>query len=165
MSLKARTIIGSIARQLATGMPAANFRGFSIENVDSEAVIKFLHANLSERRQHIIVLDGLDECEEAQVREISQALAGLLHSSQLRINLYCSGRPYMVKWLAEGLRPEYHISLETEEYQTKIALDIGSLIESTLTQQLVGESPELQVGDPTLILTVKETLQERAQGM
>ncbi len=165
MSLKARTILGSIARQLVTGMPAQNFHGFRAENVDSEAVIKFLHANLSERHQYFIVLDGLDECDEAQVPEILRALRGLLHSPQLRIKLYCSSRPSVVKWLAEELRPEYHISLETEEYQAKIALDIGSLIENTLTQQLEGESPELQVGDPTLILTVQETLREKAQGM
>lgn len=165
MSLKARTILGSIARQLATGMPADIFCGFSAENIDLEAIIRFLNANLTERRDYFIVLDGLDECEEAQVQEISQALWSLLHFSLLCVKIYCSGRPYVVKWLTMGLHPEYHIKLETEEHQAKIALDIGKLIETTLTQQLEGNSPELKVGDPTLILTVQETLQEKAQGM
>jgi hypothetical protein len=165
MSLTARTTLGSIARQLATGIPPESFRGFSAENVDSEAMITFLHATLTERRHYFIVLDGLDECEEAQVQEISQALSSLLHSSRLQVRIYFSGRPYVVKWLTEGLHPEYHITLETEENQAKIALDIDSLIKTTLTQQLEGNTPELRVGDPTLILTVQETLQEKAQGM
>jgi len=164
LSLTARTILGSIARQLATGMPTESFRGFSTENVDSETIISFLHATLTKRRHIFIVLDGLDECEEAQVQEIFQALSGLLHS-RLQVKIYCSGRPNVVKWLAEGLHPEYHINLETEENQAKIALDIGSLIKTTLTQQLEGISPELRVGDPTVIVTVQETLQEKAQGM
>lgn len=165
LSLTARTILGSIARQLAKGMPTESFRGFSAVHVDSDAIIKFLRATLSERRHYFIVLDGLDECEEAQVRQLSRVLSGLLHSSRLQVKMYCSGRPSGVKWLAEGLDPDYHISLETEQNQAKIALDIGSLIKTTLTQQLEGISPELRVGDPTVIVTVQETLQEKAQGM
>ena len=165
ISLNARTILGSIAKQLATSIPPERFRGFSAENVDSEAIINFLCDTLTPLRHYYIVLDGLDECEEAQVQEISQALSCLLHSSRLLVKLYCSNRPYVVKWLTEGLHPEYHITLETEENQEKIALDIDSLVKTTLTQQLEGNTPKLRVGDPTLILTVQETLQEKAQGM
>ena len=115
--------------------------------------------------RYFIVLDGLDECEETQIRGIAQALQDLLNSSKLRVKIYCSARPLVVKWLPSGLRSELEVILETPENQSRIANDIGDLIRNTLMEQLDGESPGLEIGDPNLIRTVQDTLQDKAHGM
>ena len=87
-SLQAKTIIGSLARQLVNDLPADAFRQFNHQNTNGIAIIKFLEATLSHTRQYFIVLDGLDECGEAQVREVAKIFHELLLSPQLRIKVF-----------------------------------------------------------------------------
>lgn len=129
------------------------------------AVIEFLGSVLSTDRRYFLILDGLDECEESQIRQAAQALQSLVAMPGLQVKIYLSSRPYVAKWLPVELQPEHRISLQTSDNQQKLAADIDTLIETTLAQQLDGESPELQLGDPTLILTIRETLRKQAQGM
>ncbi len=164
-SLEAKSIVGSIARQLANTLPANAFRGFEYDNTFPTAVIKFLETTLNSARRYFIVLDGLDECEEAQIKIIAEFFHDLLESPLLQIKIYCSGRPIVASWLPLSLRPQQHIVLETIENQNKISLDIRNFINVTLEERLEGETPELQIGDPTLILTILNRLEKGAEGM
>lgn len=157
--------MGTIARQLVERLPAKAFEAFSLASSDVEAIVQYLSTALSEKQRYVIILDGLDECKETQIRETAQALQDLLDMPRLCIKIYFSSRPYVVKWLPLGLRPEAHIALESPENQEKVAFDVGTVIETTLMEQLEGESPELNLGDPALVLTIQHTLQQRAQGM
>lgn len=161
-SLRARTIIGSIARQMVADMPPKAFCNFKLRNGDIEDISKFLGSILTESRRYFIVLDGLEECDERQVQEVALALQDLLDSYKLNLKIYCSARPYVTKWLTSGLRPDLSIILETPENQTKIAHGIRSVIETTLIEHLEGETPDLQLGKPSLILTVQDTLQKQS---
>ena len=160
-SLKATTIIGSIARQLVNDSPEDKFRGFSRET----PVVEFLKNTLSNTRQYFIVLDGLDECSEEQIRETCGMLHDLLSLPHLHIKLFWCSRPNVVDWLPLRLQSQQHINLESVESQGHIASDIGKLIHSRLDEWLHGDSPQLRIGDQTLPWTIVQCLENEAQGM
>ena len=164
-SLKAKTIIGTIARQLVNDLPADAFRDFNLEAKDGTAIIKLLEAILSDTRQYFIVLDGLDECSEAQIKEAAKTFHSLLSSPLLHIKLFWSSRPNVASWLSLKFQPQEHISLDTVESQSRIATDIRQFINTTLGEWLEGDPPELHISDPNLILTIADHLETEAHGM
>lgn len=160
-SLRARTIIGSIARQMLNDVPEDNFRGLSNER----PVVEFLEIALSYNRQYFIILDGLDECNEVQIKEVSQILHGLLNSPRLHIKIFWCSRPNIMDWLPPKLQTEQQISLESTESQDRIACDISDFIKSTLEELLEGDTPKLRISDPTTVSTVVKRLEDEAYGM
>lgn len=164
-SLKAETIIGSVTRQLVSDLPLKAFRAFNQESTHGTSIISFLEATLSHSRQYFIMLDGLDECAEAQVKEVADIFHGLLLSTRLRVKLFWSSRPNVLGWLPKKFLNQQRIDLETVENQSRVAHDIRKLIRITLEEWLDGETPELQLNDPTLIKTILDHLGEEAQGM
>ena len=163
--MKAKTIIGSVARQLLSDLPAKAFRAFNQKSIDETSIISALEVMLSHTRQYFIVLDGLDECEEAQVKEVAGIFHRLLLSPHLGIKLFWSSRPNVLSWLPRRFLTQQHIDLETVENQSRVAHDIRKFILVTLEEWLEGEKPELQIGDPTLIITILDRLEKEAQGM
>ena len=164
-SLKAKTIVGSVARQLLSDLPAKEFCAFNQKSIDETSIISALEVMLSHTREYFIVLDGLDECEEAQVKEVAGIFHGLLLSPHLHIKLFWSSRPNVLSWLPRRFLTQQHIDLETVENQSRVAHDIRKFILVTLEEWLEGETPELQIGDPTLIITIQDRLEKEAQGM
>lgn len=160
-SLKATTIIGSIAKQLVYDLPEDKFRDFSRR----QPIVEFLENALSDTRQYFIILDGLDECNEEQIRETCGTLLGLLNLPYLHIKLFWCSRPNVLDWLSFRVYPHQHINLQSVESQCHIASDIGKLIHSRLEEWLDGDSPQLRIGDPTLPLTIVQCLENKAQGM
>ena len=164
-SLKAKTIIGSVTRQLVSDLPVNAFRAFNQESTHGTSTISFLEATLSHSRKYFIMLDGLDECEEAQVREVADIFHGILLSPRLRIKIFWSSRPNVLSWLPRRFLTERHIDLDIPENQSRVAHDIRKFIHTTLEAWLEGETPELQINDPTLIITILDRLEKEAQGM
>ena len=164
-SLKAKTIIGCIARQLVSDLPANSFRAFNPESTDGTSIISALEAMLSHTRQYFIVLDGLDECGEVQIKEVVEIFLGLLLSPHLRIKFFWSSRPNVLTWLPGRFLNQQRINLETVENQSRVAHDIIKFIVVTLEEWLDGEAPELQINDPSLIETILHCLEREAQGM
>ncbi|KAL9025167.1 MAG: hypothetical protein Q9196_005966 [Gyalolechia fulgens] len=160
-SLKARTIVGSIARQFVDDIPEDNFRGFCNET----PVIEYLEIALSHTRQYFIILDGLDECSEVEIREVSEILHRLLSSPRLQIKIFWFSRPSIIDWLPPKLKTEQQISLETTESQDRIASDIREFIKITLEEWLEGHTPKLRILDPTTVLMAMEYLEKEAHGM
>ncbi|KAL8911353.1 MAG: hypothetical protein Q9172_007688 [Xanthocarpia lactea] len=160
-SLKARTIVGSIARQFVDDIPEDNFRGFC----NDIPVIEYLEIALSHTRQYFIILDGLDECSEVEIREVSEDLHRLLSSPRVQIKIFWFSRPNVVDWLPSKLKTEQQISLETTESQDRIASDIREFIKSTLEEWLEGDTPKLRILDPTTALTVVRYLKKEAHGI
>lgn len=164
-SLKTRTRIGSVARQLVQNLPTDAFRTFNHNNIDEVDIVRFLEATLDHTRQYFIVLDGLDECEEAQVKELAKIFHNLLLSPRLRIGVFWSSRSNLLSWLPGRFLTKQHINLETMENQDKIARDIDEFIQHTLEEWLEGETPELQINDPIVPITIRDRLEKEAQGM
>lgn len=164
-SLKAKTIIGSIAKQLLSDLPASAFRAFNQGSTDGTSIISALEATLDHTRQYFIVLDGLDECREAQIKEVVEIFQGLLLSPHLRIKIFWSSRPNVLSWQPGRLFTQQRINLETVENQSRVAHDISTFILATLEKWLDGETPELQIDNPSLIETILHCLEKEAHGM
>ena len=164
-SLKAETIIGSVARQLVSDLTANAFREFNQESIHGSSIISFLEATLSHSRQYFIVLDGLDECGEAQLKKVADIFHGLLISSRLHIKLFWSSRPNVLNWLLGRFLTQQHIDLDSVENQSRVANDIRKCIRVTLEEWLDGETPEMHINDPTLGITILDHLGNEAQGM
>lgn len=158
-------MIGSVARQLVQNLPADAFRTFNHNNTDEVDIVRFLEATLDHTRRYFIVLDELDECEEAQVKELAEIFHNLLLSPRLRIGVFWSSRSNVLSWLPGRFLTKQHINLETMENQDKIARDIGEFIQRTLEEWLEGETPELQINDPIVPVTIRDRLEKEAQGM
>lgn len=164
-SLQAKNIIGSIARQMVSGLRAEAFFDFDKGPLDGPAILEFLENSLSNTRRHFIILDGLDECNETQIREVTEALYRLLNSSSLHIKLFWSSRSNVLSWLLVKLEPQQRIHLDTVECQKHIAHDIREFINTTLEEWLDRDPPELQIWDPTLVLSIIDHLETEAHGM
>ena len=118
---------------------------------------------LTGERRYFIVLDGLDECEEVQFKNIVEILRGLLGSPLLHIKLFFTTRTSVMSWVPLRLQPEWHIDLDTAEHQARVARDIDNFVNASLQERL--RENELQLRDPTLALKIENVLKTGAQGM
>ena len=144
-SLRARTIFGSIARQLADDLPTEAFRKFQSTAPDLMTISDFLKTVLTGKRRYFIVIDGLDECEEVQFKENANVLRNLLDSAVLNIKLFFTTRTSVKHWVPLKLQPERHIDLDIAENQASVARDIENFVNASLQDRL--SENELQLGD------------------
>lgn len=164
--MRAGTILGSIARQLASHLPPEAFPESSLPITDELALLEFLGTLLGRGFQCTIILDGLDECEEAQIREVANLCRKLIdYSLQQRLRIFWSTRSNVPSWLRQKLLPKQHIYLDTVESQHHIASDIREFVDITLQDWLSGDAPEMQISNPDLILTIVDQLEQKANGM
>ena len=118
---------------------------------------------LTEKRRYFVILDGLDECEEAQFKEIIDVTRSLADSPLLHIKLYFTTRTSVMNWVPLKLQPEWHIDLDTAKNQASVARDIDNFVNASLQERL--RENELQLGDPALVLKIQDALRTGAQGM
>lgn len=146
-------------------LPPTALRELNQESTDGTSIISALEAMLSHTRQYFIVLDGLDECGEVQIKEFVEIFHGLLLSPHLRVKFFWSSRPNVLRWLPGRFLNQQRINLDTVENQSKVAHDIDVFIVVTLKEWLDGDAPELQINDPSLIETILHCLEKEAEGM
>jgi ankyrin repeat domain-containing protein 50 len=159
-SLKARTVIGSLARQLL--LDVAFQVPESISTVtDVDDVVEFLlNVLLCESgRNNIICLDGLDECEENERYQILSALERLSSEPKLNLKIFYSTRAD-TQPAAGPVRIPYQMIIMSSVDKN---IEISEYIQASLEQRL--ESKQLVLGDPGLILRIREELEEKANGM
>ncbi|PQE11929.1 hypothetical protein CJF31_00000051 [Rutstroemia sp. NJR-2017a BVV2] len=160
-SLKARTVIGSLARQLLSSIPDLSIVGDLCETsptLDIEAISKVLHRALPRNYNICFVLDGLDECsglERAMVEQelrTLQAIFTLLLCVSSRIEADDGSRKGYEHFATPSI-----ISLPDDNP------DIEGFISAELETCIM--SRKLQIGDPGLILEIEDALLRGAQGM
>ena len=167
-SLMAKTIIGSklTYSETITQQPTCReLRIFGPQKDKCHRNGQNLATTLSREHLHFVVLDGLDEYPKAGVDEVVEFLDDLSKFQRLPINVFWSSRPSTPDHCPGKLHANHIISLEDSENQMKVTSDILKLIQATLESWLHGDEPELDIGDPNLILSVRDILAERASGM
>ena len=159
-SLQTRTIIGSIARQIFDHVKPdfveaiAEIRSGTI---DTDQVLGYIQKLLpSNSHKYFIIIDGLDECEEKETRMVLQYLKQLLAFKQV-FQVYCSSRPDVFHQISALLKPQWNV------FMSQTSPDMVEYVESTLEQRL--ESESFFVGNPAIILTIRDALLEKAHGM
>ncbi|KAG8525640.1 uncharacterized protein KY384_000400 [Bacidia gigantensis] len=164
-SVQAKTINGSIARQLVMDLPAATLQDFVGKDTNGVVSISVLERTLDPSRQYFIVLDGLDECKEVEIKDVTEFFYGLLLSPVLRVKIFWSSRPNANVWLTEKSLARQRINLESIKYRDMVAHDICKFLRVTLEGYLEGDTPKLEINDPSLALTIRDHLERKAQGM
>lgn len=164
-SLKAREILGSLARQLLQEVPSDKF--IFGETNDSFADIKFntkqILSNmlflLPQNKQYQLVLDGLDDCKHDELSVAIGAIQSLLTSPKHGFKLFWTGRSDLAPEISDQLRPDFQVQISS----LSNGPGISRFIEVALAEAL--ESGRLILRDPEVILTIREALEREAEGM
>lgn len=161
-SLDARTILGSLVRQLLCAIPNLNVAAKSYKNTpfkgDTKGLVSLLMEAFPKDRKIYLILDGVDECGFKQKETLAKALREIQEKLQV---LVC---------LSFREKPDNSIQSVTEQFlATRIVSlpennpDIEDFIETELERCL--QRGLLTIGDPTLILEIQDTLLKGSQGM
>ncbi|KAH8786195.1 hypothetical protein BGZ57DRAFT_789032, partial [Hyaloscypha finlandica] len=161
-SLKARTVIGSLVLQLLRPIPdlsmAAGPLGETTPTLDFEGLISLLQRALPPNFKAYFILDGIDECDDVERQILIQKLRKLQEVFAL---LLCVSTRLEVD-NALGLRLEQFATpnvISIPDDNPDIENFIGAELESCL------QFGKLAIGDPALILEIRNALLEGAQGM
>lgn len=162
-SLRARTILGSLARQLLCAMEEIvvipeNQDAIRAQPLDLDWILNLLKHNIPPTTRAYFVLDGLDECDEREVMEFINCLQAIQDVHPLLACL--SFRQEAGNTMAMRLTQLRHSRTITIPEDNP---DIADFIQTELVSRI--ESSRLILGDPTIVLEIRDTLLEKAQGM
>ncbi|KAJ5211076.1 hypothetical protein N7491_010893 [Penicillium cf. griseofulvum] len=164
VSLSARNIFGSLARQLldAEIEVAENdslqrlYEGS--RDLNTAETIEFLLAHLKDDKKYYIILDGLDECDGSEIQQVARGIAKLCGRAK-GFKLLCTGRPGLERQLFRIIQPNCRIAMT----ERKVESDIDQYIATTLGRCL--DEEQLKLGDPKLIMKISNALHDGSNGM
>ena len=161
-SLRARTIIGSLARQLLRPTPdlseATRWLPDYTPNRDIRGISNLLKRSILPSDKAYFILDGLDECKAPEREELIQELRELqeVFSMRLCVSLRLESNNTLKLGSGEFISPRTVTFPEDNP-------DIEEFIEDELTRCI--ESKSLILGNPALILEIQDALLKGSQGM
>ena len=163
-SLKARTIIGSLARQFLRVIPDLDLTG-TAESLDMtrptlgvDSIFNLIQNTLPTDFKAYVILDGIDDCHYAEREELIQHL----HELQVKLKLLlCISHRLesnsLLKHYVENFKAATSTSIPDNNP------DIEEFIEAELESCI--QSRKLVLGDPSLILEIQDALQAGSKGM
>ncbi|KAI9668478.1 MAG: hypothetical protein M1829_005356 [Trizodia sp. TS-e1964] len=161
-SLKARTVIGSLAHQLLRTIPnlaiSSGLFDETSPDLDLEEIIGLLQHAVPLNYKAYFILDGLDECDFAERQILIQKLRNLQEKFTLLVCVSFRLDPNNALNLGSG---QFNVALHTSFPEDNP--DIEAFIWAELNSCL--KSNKLVIGDPALILEIQNTLQEKSQAM
>jgi Cdc6-like AAA superfamily ATPase len=165
-SLSAKTIIGSIARQILEQLKLDLddlTTDFNTKTLKTEGILDILKNLLSThvRSTQIfcIVLDGVDYCMDADATEVIDRLARLVRSSSHIFHIFCSSRPDVFHSVHNALQPDHTLSMSAP----RASNDMNQYIVEALEEAL--ETGRLILNNPEIITKIRDTLVGNANGM
>lgn len=161
-SLQARTVIGSLARQMLCNLPnlVQLSDGFDVTqpNADTDAIVELLIKCLRLNRKAYVILDGLDECDEVEQRALLTQLLKLQNAFKVIICTSVRLEPHVDPKSITRRLADSCIFLMPDDNP-----DINSFIATELDRCL--DERRLVLGDPKLILDIEDALVKGSQGM
>ncbi|KAJ6032625.1 hypothetical protein N7540_003357 [Penicillium herquei] len=164
-SLSARNIFGSLTRQLLNELieESSYEQLLSLQNqfrgLDTNNTVHLLLSRLKMDQGYYIVLDGLDECEPVQIREIAQALHSIHQLEGIKLKVVCASRPDLEGDLFKGFRPHYRILIDKQKGNFDMDRYITATLKDCLDKELLAPC------DDTMMATIVDVLRNGAQGM
>ena len=164
-SLKAREVIGSLARQFFEDVPTAEFKSTEMDpslggiTLDTERILSNMLLLLPRHKHYVMVIDGLDECEYDEVRALVESLQSLLKSSKYVFKVFWTGRSNFAIRVSAQLQPDHQIHISPSNNGPEIARFIQLALEDAL------ESNRLKLHDPNIVLKIQDTLELGAKEM
>ncbi|KAF2398507.1 hypothetical protein EJ06DRAFT_544172 [Trichodelitschia bisporula] len=160
-SLKARTVIGSLARQLLKKKDVSNALQLLDEAVlalDSEDILGLLKGTHSSADKVYFVLDGLDECDAAERRELIGSLQVLQQAFPLLVCV--AHKPEPIAALQHTLKTLSNPAVTPIPDDNP---DIAAFIKAELER--FRDPKQHLVRDPELIREIEDALLQGSQGM
>ncbi|KAF4630078.1 hypothetical protein G7Y89_g8066 [Cudoniella acicularis] len=159
-SLKALTVIGSLARQLLRSLPdlstGLDILRYLSPNIDIETIFRLLKQLLPPNYQAYIILDGVDECQHSEMKELPEILQQLQQTFEIflcisfRIETDAAERLKVLSNFSIVLIPD-----DNPDTKGFIELELETCI----------QSGKLTIGHPALVLEIHDPLLDKAQGM
>ncbi|KAH6874161.1 hypothetical protein B0T10DRAFT_587963, partial [Thelonectria olida] len=165
-SLNARTVFGSLARQLLRPIPDLTIVEELVDKttsvVDSERILSMLQRALPPNFKASLVLDGLDECDDLQRGTLIQQLRKLQDAFALHICVSFRLEADNVLRLSPELFAKHSTIAIPDDNP-----DIAGFIRAELERRIESREPRkrLTIGSPALILEIEDALLQGAQGM
>jgi len=162
-SLTAREIIGSLARQMFEDLPTDSFSNLDASigdfNLNPEQISSHMLLRLPQHKYHIMVIDGLDECEDEEVKLLVELLRVLLKPSNQVFKLFWTGRSDFAVRISEHFRPDFHVHISPSNNGPEISKFIEFALENAL------ENHKLKLRNPENVLRIQDALEAGAQEM
>ncbi|RYN29848.1 hypothetical protein AA0112_g7112 [Alternaria arborescens] len=161
-SLRARVILGSLARQLLRTVDDHEILLDICEDThtsgDTDKILELIFKGYSPDHKAYLVIDGLDECDDEERRVLAQAIGEI--QGKLNVLICASFRVEP----NNGLQSITHHLLSTRIVPLpEKNPDIDAFIEADLRRCLDQEL--LTIGDATLIIDIQDALVAGSQGM
>ena len=164
-SLKAREVMGSLARQWFEDIPSEEFKINQMEpyvgglTLNIEQILSKLRLLLPYHRHYTMVIDGLDECEYSEVNALVESIQSLIQTSKQVFKLFLTSRSDFAIRISEQLQPDCQIHISSSNNGP----EISSYIELALVEAL--ENNRLKLRDPGTILKIQDALESGAHEM
>jgi hypothetical protein len=130
-------------------------------NCDIDQIIGHLQELLpSTPRRYFVIIDGLDECEEREVRLLLEHLNQLV-TSRHYFQIFCSRRPDVLRWAPTLINTQLDLSISAAGSENDS--EIAQYIERELGERI--ESGSFRPGDYMIISAIVNALLQGAQGM
>ncbi|KAJ5730531.1 uncharacterized protein N7483_005039 [Penicillium malachiteum] len=164
-SLSAKNIFGSVVSQLLhTKIEESLYSDLvslaeSTQDLSTDEVIQLFVSQIKSDKTYFVILDGLDECDSSQIREIARGLGKLCQQSQLNLKILCAGRPGLEEELFRIAKPAHRILIE----KAMVNPDIKRFLELALNKHI--EEGQLTLEDDSLKKKILDALQAGSDGM
>lgn len=162
ISLKAREILGSLARQLFQSIPSSILQLGQLESISTFSLEQLLSTMLYQLppQQYILLIDGLDECEVQEVNLLFEHLPSLWRAnSKQSFKLFWTGQEYRGSARFKRICPDFYIKITSSNNGPEISKFIRAALDDAMERDM------LILGDPNIILQIQAALEEKAQNM
>ncbi|XWX00732.1 hypothetical protein V2A60_008753 [Cordyceps javanica] len=163
-SLRAETMIRSIIRQSLDFEAEPAYVEKQLRTLERapfvtpETWVNLLRHVVQQSTVHFILIDGLDECDAAERRNLLDALSSITATTS-HLRTFIASRASVSIDLRSRPLPMEHISMAGD----RLASDIRAYIDASIQERVQNE--ELVFGDPHLIIEVNDTLTQHADGI
>ncbi|CAG7948281.1 unnamed protein product [Penicillium salamii] len=164
-SLSVRNIIGSLARQiLDTHITDAQEETLlrlsdASNGLSTSEITDIILPRLQIDKKYYLVIDGLDECETSEVREVARSVTQLCNTRAKDFKVLYSGLPELEGKLFGAISPKYRIPVT----ESNIGSEMDRYIAATLDRCI--DEEELVLGDARLKAKIQEALRKGSNGM
>ena len=164
-SLKAREVIGSLARQWFEDITTEEFQINQMEQyvggitLNIEQLLSRMRLLLPCHKHYTMVIDGLDECEYGEVTALVESIQSLMQTSKQVFKVFLTCRSDLALRISEKLQPDWQIHISSSNNGPEISI----YIELALAEAL--EKNRLKLRDPGTILKIQDALELGAHEM
>ena len=165
-SLKARTIFGSIARQILEPLRSQLDRHVftdppPLDSVDDVQDLLERYISSLDGQEIIVAIDGLEQCIEPEMLEVLSCIQRLRRSLPVDrsavFKFYLSSRPETLKFLPVDMKSDFSLSMADG------GADLVDYVDHTLEELCL--NGKLRLGNPQIIIDIRDALEQGAQGM